>query len=356
MNGNAPYRKVLTHGFVVDGDGKKMSKSIGNVISPQDVMKKYGADILRLWVASSDYEADIKLSDEILARLSDGYRKIRNTFRYLLSNLYDFDVASDRVEYSDLAEIDKWMLSRLCGIVDDVTGFYDSWEFYRVYRTIYDFCVTDISSFYLDALKDVLYIYAPGSLERRSAQTAMFEVLDKLARLMAPVIAFTSDEVWGHMDFPGRPESVHMSDWPCARDLSLWRDEGLESKWRKILGMRDKVMKLIENKREKGAIGSSLEVMLTLHADDDNMKRFLNENVSLFPQVFRVSQVYLLDTPDADMENTEDALLKIGVKKAEGAKCPRCWNFSEITGEDERFPELCERCRDIMSERSGNGK
>ncbi|MFH1552627.1 MAG: isoleucine--tRNA ligase [Candidatus Omnitrophota bacterium] len=352
----APYRKVLTHGFVVDGSGKKMSKSIGNVISPQDIMQKYGADILRLWVASSNYEGDIKVSVEILERLADGYRKIRNTFRYLASNLYDFDPAEDALEASALTETDRWMLSRLYGLVEEVNGYYDKWEFYKVYRAVYNFCVYEVSSFYLDVLKDVLYIMTPDSFERRSAQTALFRVLDTLVRLVAPLLSFTAEEIWGHITSGGKEESVHIADWPdIDKDMDGWKDAELDAKWRKILSIRDSVMKFLELKREEGLIGSSLEGAITLYSDNDGMRDFLRENMELFPGLFIVSQAELADSPEPGMKDVPALDLKIGVKKASGTKCQRCWNFSKTTGKSKDFPDLCERCYNITLERSRNG-
>jgi len=352
-----PYRKVLTHGFVVDGEGKKMSKSVGNVISPQDIMRDYGADILRLWVSSSDYEADIKLSGEILDRLADGYRKIRNTFRYLLSNLYDFDPSRDAVPPERMYEIDRWMLSRLRGLVDEVTGSYDNWEFHRVYRAVYDFCVYEVSAFYLDVLKDVLYILTPDSPERRSAQTALFRVLEALVRVMAPLLSFTSEEAWGFIERPGKAESVHTADWPDPeKEMSGWKDEVLDSKWEKLLGIRDAVMKMLETRREKGLLGSSLEAGITLYSDDKDMSRFIRDNEGLFPAVLKVSQAGVLEERAQGMEEAAGFPLFVGVEKARGSKCQRCWNWRETVGDNNEAPDICERCYKVIQERSRNGQ
>jgi isoleucyl-tRNA synthetase len=358
MNERPPYKKVLTHGFVVDSEGKKMSKSVGNVISPDDVMKKFGADILRLWVASSDYDGDIKLSDEILARLSDGYRKMRNTFRFLLSNLYDFDPASDMVDIKDLTETDRWMLSRLSILTKEVNKHYASWEFYKVYRAVYDFCVLEVSAFYLDVLKDVLYIVSADSTERRSGQTVIFRILHVLTRIMAPILAFTSEEVWDHMVLDGKEESVHMSAWPDPEEeMAGWEDQELDAKWKKILAMRDGVLKTLELKREEGMIGSPLEAKISLYSDDEDTQEFLKSNVDLFPFIFRVSQATILNTPQPGMQamgNTADIAFQMDVSRASGMKCPRCWNYSETVGNNKEFPELCERCYNVMIKRSEN--
>lgn len=355
MNGEPPYRKVLTHGFVVDGDGKKMAKSIGNVISPQDVMKKYGADILRLWVASSDYEGDIKISSETLERLADGYRKMRNTFRFLLSNTYDFDPDKDAVDLADLTEMDKWMMSRLAGILEEVEGYYERFEFYKVYRTVYNFCVYEVSSFYLDVLKDVLYILTPDALIRRSAQTVIFNILNSLIRVMAPILVFTSEEVWGHVDLSDKEETVHAAYWPDKELTASWKNEQLDKKWRDILSLRDTVMKLLEVKREEGLIGSSLGAAIVLYTEDDAMEKFVKDNIELIPVLFKVSQAEIKDTQEEGMEDAPGIPLKIAIKKAEGEKCQRCWNFNLSVGKHEDLPEVCDRCHDVISKRSHNG-
>ncbi|MFH1665274.1 MAG: isoleucine--tRNA ligase [Candidatus Omnitrophota bacterium] len=355
-NGRPPYRRVLTHGFVVDGEGKKMSKSTGNVISPQDIMKEYGADILRLWVASSDYEGDIKISGEILERLADGYRKIRNTFRFLVSNLYDFNPSKDAVEVDEMPEMDRWMLSRLSGLFRDVSGYYEKWELHKVYRAVYDFCVYEVSSFYLDVSKDTVYIVAPGSCERRFAQTVIFNILSVLSRVMAPMIPFTAEEIWGYMSFDKKEESIHLTDWPdIAGDMARWEDAALDDKWRDILSLRGDVMKLLEVKRGEGLIGSSLEGAIRIYPVSDKMRLFTRENLGLFRVLFKVSQAEALTEDDGSLEDIPGLGIKIGVVKASGEKCRRCWNFSGTVGIHKEFPDLCERCYNVIAERSGNG-
>lgn len=353
IEGVAPYKQVLTHGFVVDGDGKKMSKSLGNVISPEDIMKKYGADILRLWVASSDYEGDIKLSTEILERLADGYRKIRNTFRYILSNLYDFDPLKDAVKFEDMPEADRWMLSRLAKLIEDTNGHYENWEFHKVYRAVYDFCVYEISSFYLDVLKDILYILTPAAVERRSAQTVLFRILHALLRVMAPILSFTSEEAWGYLAVKDKKQSVHMADSPALeKDVKRWRDAELDEKWARILQLRDNVMKVLETKREGGLIGSSLEACVVLYPKDEKAGDFVRSNIELFPPLFKVSQAVVADAPSDDMDDAAQASVRIGVRRASGEKCARCWNYSETVGTRKEHSELCERCHKVISERS----
>ncbi|MBU1894312.1 MAG: isoleucine--tRNA ligase, partial [Candidatus Omnitrophica bacterium] len=357
IKGKAPYRKVLTHGFVVDGEGKKMSKSVGNVISPTQIMKKYGADILRLWVASSDYVGDIKLSSEILERLADGYRKIRNTFRFLLSNLYDFDISKNTVKTDDLTEIDKWMLSRLSGVVEEITGYYDRYEFYKVYRAVYNFCVYEVSAFYLDVLKDVLYVDAPDSGERRSVQTVISRILNTLVRLMAPIISFTTEEVWSVMALIDKEKSVHMAFWPSlVKDLTACRNSELDAKWERILGVRNGVMKLLELKRANNLIGSSLEASIEFYSEDKDTQTFMKDNLELFAGIFKVSQVFVVEKDKEGMESVPGVInTKALVKRALGEKCQRCWNFSETVGKNKDYSDLCQRCFNVVVERSNNG-
>ncbi|MFH1878762.1 MAG: isoleucine--tRNA ligase [Candidatus Omnitrophota bacterium] len=351
--GRPPYRKVLTHGFVVDGEGKKMSKSIGNVISPEDIMRKYGADILRLWVASSDYEGDIKLSSEILERLADGYRKIRNTFRFLLSNLYDFTPESDLLGPEALSLTDRWMLSRLYSLLKEINEYYEKWELHKVYRAVYNFCVFEVSSFYLDVSKDILYISARDSKERRSVQTVLFRILGILLRTIAPILCFTAEEAWGYYSFSGREESVHMSAWPdIENDMRGWEDPELDRRWKDILEIRESVMKFLELKRQDGLIGSSLEASIAIYSGDSAMMGFIKENIIFFPALFKVSQADSLDMESDGMMDVPGYPLKIGINKARGAKCQRCWNFSETVGSSNEHSDLCDRCYNIITERS----
>ena len=353
LSGRAPYRTVLTHGFVVDGDGKKMSKSTGNVVKPEDIMKKYGADILRLWVASSDYEADIKISPEIMERLADGYRKIRNTFRFLLSNLYDFDPFRNGVPYNKMTEPDKWMLSRLSCLEEEITEAYENSEFHKVYRGVYDFCVSEISSLYMDFMKDPLYILPADSQERRSHQTVIFQMLSVIARMMAPILCFTTDEVWGHFGFSEKMKSIHLELWPDADTdrQTPARDVELEKKWQKILVFREGMMKLMEEERSRGVIGSSLDADVLVWSHDENERSFLSLNAQLLTVVLKVSRVEVGRVED-DGNDLPNFSIKVKIKKARGQKCPRCWNYSETVGVGEELPDICSRCRDAVLKRS----
>jgi len=336
-----PYENVLTHGFVVDGEGKKMSKSLGNVITPEQVMKKYGADILRLWVASSDYNEDVRLSDEILARLADAYRKIRNTYKYLLSNLYDFDPAKNAVAHPEMLEIDRWVLSRLSGLLKECEANYDACAFHKVYRDVYNFCGFEVSSVFLDILKDRMYTFKADSPERRSGQTAMFYLTTSLLKIMAPILAITADEAWGYLAFSGKADSVHLEEWPKDSHRK-WADASLDEKWGRLIALREIVLKKLEEKRAAGEIGSSLEAEVMLAPAGDSYKKLLTDNRNSLRYLFIVSRVELEDTPAA--QAASEGPVAVHIRKARGQKCQRCWNYSEMVGRDELHPTLCERC------------
>ncbi|NQT06546.1 MAG: isoleucine--tRNA ligase, partial [Candidatus Omnitrophica bacterium] len=337
-----PYASVLTHGFVVDGDGKKMSKSMGNVIAPQDIMKRYGADILRLWVASSDYNEDVRLSEEILKRLSDAYRKIRNTFKYLLSNIYDFDF-KDVCPYKDMLEIDRWALGETRNLIDAVQSHYDNYNFHFIYHAIYNFCTVTMSSIYLDILKDRLYTFAAASHARRSAQSAMHIILSSLIRMLAPILSFTAEEAWGKMPGAG-DDSVHLSAWPESDDIKC--DKKLLEKYRTLFAVREKVLAELELARQAKIIGSPLEAKVVLKVKSGEYAEALKREAKELPSIFIVSQV------EIDSDASPKAEMEIKVTKAAGDKCCRCWNYSESVGKDEVYKDLCLRCRDVIKTNS----
>jgi isoleucyl-tRNA synthetase len=342
--GVPPYKAVLTHGFVVDGAGKKMSKSMGNVVAPEEVIKKFGAEILRLWVAAQDYRDDIRISQEILQRLSDAYRRIRNTARYILGNIHDFDPVADAVPDAELLEIDRWALSRLENLVGRVERSYLEYEFHVLYHAVHNFCSVDMSAFYLDVLKDRLYT-APGkSLARRSAQTAMYRILDALTRLTAPVLSFTADEIWQNL--PGeREESVHLAAFPRF-DTSLL-DTRLEERYERILKVRSDVSKALEIARNDKKIGHSLDARVLIEAPQGEWRRLLEEYRDELATLFIVSQVELTEGIDQGVGGEEVKDLKVLVEKALGEKCERCWNYSQTIGSGD--PEqVCHRCRQAM--------
>ncbi|MCQ2363078.1 MAG: class I tRNA ligase family protein, partial [Acidaminococcaceae bacterium] len=344
-HGRAPYKEVLTHGYVVDGEGKKMSKSVGNVIIPQDVIKQYGADIIRLWTASSDYKADIRLSKEILKQMSDVYRKIRNTIRYLLGNLNDFDYAADRVEYKDMLELDRWALMHLQLLKKEVTQAYEDYDFHVLYHAIHNFCTVEMSAFYLDILKDRLYAEKADSRERRSAQTAMYEILLDLVVMLAPVLSFTMEEVWQFMKKPeGAPISVQLMPWPEVKEDYL--DEALEKKWDDFIALRSAVTKVLEMARKDKKIGNSLEAAVELYATGEALAIFKGVEKDL-PALLIVSQAALYEGGKGDVA-TDREDLSITVKNAMGHKCERCWNYSEDVGKDAEHPALCKRCAEVL--------
>ena len=338
-----PYKNVLTHGFVVDGVGKKMSKSLGNVITPEQVMKKYGADILRLWVASSDYSEDVRMSDEILTRLADAYRKIRNTYKYLLSNLFDFDPFVDAISYGDMLEIDRWVLSRLAGIIKEAEKNYDAFEFHKVYRDIYGFCVYEISSVYLDILKDRMYTFKADSRERRSGQTAMYELLTGLLKIMAPILALTTDEAWSYVQRKDKAHSIHLESWP-QHDQESFFEKGLNDKWARLIAVREAVLKRLEEKRQRSEIGASLEARVVISTEDREYKKLLKENEEILRYLFIVSQAELKEGAVAKNDIDTTVPVAIYIEKAKGAKCQRCWNYSVEVGAFKDHPTLCERC------------
>ncbi|MBR5705189.1 MAG: isoleucine--tRNA ligase [Deltaproteobacteria bacterium] len=343
--GIPPYHAVLTHGFVVDGAGRKMSKSVGNVIKPDEIIKKFGAEILRLWVAAQDYRDDIRLSQEILQRLSDAYRRIRNTARFMLGNLAGFDPERDSIELEKLMEIDRWALSRLEKLTARLRKAYDDYEFHLLYHAVHNFCIVDMSAFYLDVLKDRLYIYGPESFERRSGQTAMYRILDALTRLIAPVLSFTADEIWQCM--PGRhEESVHLAEFPKEDPARV--DEELEARYERLLAVREEIAKALEQARNAKLIGHSLDARVELEIPEGEWRELLLAYKAELPALCIVSQVELVPSVEDGLAAETVPGLKIRVAKALGAKCERCWNYSETVGEDSQYPDVCERCAGIL--------
>lgn len=341
VNGIAPYKEVLTHGWTVDGEGRKMSKSLGNGISPQDVIKEYGADILRLWVLASDYKTDVSLSKEILKQISESYRKIRNTARYILGNTSDFD-PEKKVAYKDLLEIDKWALLRLNKLIRECTESYDKYDFHAAYHAINQFCVTDMSNFYLDIIKDRLYTSKTDSVERRSAQTVMYEILDALVKILAPMTCFTAEEIWSYMKHTKQEqfESVMMSSYPKVKEE--YEDQELAEKWEKIVELKVLVAKKLEEARAEKVIGHSLNAKITLYADGKEYD-FLKSVEPMLETVFIVSALAIEKN-----SRKEDEKIGVKVEVAPGQKCERCWMYSETVGEDKEHPTICHRCSENL--------
>ena len=342
VTGKAPYKSVLTHGYVVDGEGRKMSKSVGNVVVPQDVISQYGADIIRLWAASSDYKADIRISPKILKQLSEVYRKIRNTIRYILGNINDFDYAKDKVPFGEMLELDRWALMHLQLLKKEVTAAYESYDFHVLYHAIHNFCTVEMSSFYLDILKDRLYAYRADSKERRSAQTAMYEILMDLLVMLTPVLSFTTEEVWQFMKKPANaPESVQMLPWPEVKEEYV--DEALEAKWDNFIGIRSEITKVLEVARREKTIGHSLDAKVELHAEGEALEILKSVEKDLATLLI-VSQAVVVPSVQDGAAATGREDLKVTVMAAEGEKCERCWIYSDEVGKDAEHPTLCARC------------
>ncbi len=342
IDGRPPFKSVLTHGFVMDGEGRKMSKSLGNVISPEEIIKKYGADILRLWVAASDYNEDIRISTVILTRLSEAYRKIRNTARFMLSNLYDFTPETGRVPFGELREVDKWILAGMRRCLDTVTAAYDGFEFHRAYKAVYDFCNEDLSMYYLDMVKGRLYTFAPASRRRRAAQTVIYEVLDVLTRISAPMLAFTSDEIRRSM--PSAGGSVHSLEWPDVRGEYLKNDSHpLEQ----AVELIPDIAKALEEKRVSGMIGSSFDAKIKLLTNSENRYKYLTGLGTQLNEIYKVSQVEVVISDGPVPGAGKDGRVRdvtVEVFKGDGVKCVRCWNYSTTVGINAEHPLLCENC------------
>ena len=343
--GRAPYRNVLTHGFVVDGEGKKMSKSVGNVIDSQTIIDGYGAEILRLWVAAEDYTEDIRISEEILKRLVEAYRRIRNTSRFILGNLSDFNPATDAVPYPEMAEMDRWILHRLQEVVRRVRDAYEQYQFHVVYYTLYNFCTVDLSALYLDVLKDRLYTSKAASAARRSAQTAMTTLLDTMVRLLAPILTFTAEEVWLALPaWPDKAESVHLTRFPEVNEA--WLKPELADTWKTLVAVKSEVAKAIETARQNKVVGHSLDAAVAIGASGE-LRALLEAHREDLRALLIVSDVRIADAEEIGegFKSAEIAGLAVSVGRATGAKCDRCWIYSETVGVSAEHPTICERCR-----------
>ncbi len=365
VNGHAPYKTVLTHGFALDEQGRKMSKSLGNVVDPAIIINggknqkeepPYGADVLRLWVSSVDYTSDVLIGKNILKQLGDVRGKIRNTARFLLGNLHDFNPATDVITYDQLPELDRYMLHRITEVFNDVTDAFETFQFYRFFQTVQNFCVVDLSNFYLDIAKDRLYISTANSPRRRSCQTVMWVALENLARAIAPVLSHLAEDIWQFLPYATPHKSVFEAGW--VKLEPEWNKPELEQKWEQLRHIRTEVNKVLEKARTDKAIGSSLEAKLLLYVSDPALQKTLQElnpgdqnsspnHVDELRYLFLTSQVELLHSPEelTDAQyRTQIETLGIGVVKADGKKCDRCWNYSVHVGEFADHPLLCERC------------
>jgi isoleucyl-tRNA synthetase len=352
IRGKAPYRQVVTHAWTLDAHGRPMSKSLGNVVLPREICEKWGADLLRLWVTSQDYRADIRMSDGVMTQLSEAYRKLRNTFRFALSNLDGFDPAHDSVHDSELSELDAWMLQRTADLVRECRQWYTDFEFHRVFHAVHDFAVVDLSAFYFDVLKDRLYTFARRNPGRRSAQTAVYRIASALLRLLAPVMVFTAEEVWKHLPHSSTvAESVHMTMFPNEEDLHTGFDPAKAANWTKLLDLRAEVLKELEVARVAKNISGSLEAKVTLRGGGD-LAAVAELYKSVLPSLFIVSQVDVIP-PHSPAEHL--APIRVEVARADGAKCERCWNYSTQVGSSREYPTVCERCLAALAEIAASG-
>ena len=345
--GKAPYKQIITHGWTVDGEGRKMSKSLGNGIAPQEIVSKYGADILRLWVASADYHADIRISPEILKQISDNYRKLRNTARYCLGNLYDFNPDTDLVDNADLEELDKYALMKLDEVIEVARKAYEEYDYHTAAHSIHNFCVVDMSNFYFDVLKDRLYTSAPNSKTRRAAQTVLYKVLDALTLILTPILAFTADEIWLAMphDKSRNPESPLFNEIPQPDFIEA--DDAFIAKWDKIHAVRVDVQKALELARNEKIIGKPLEASVALYADGE-LYDFLKSVEAELPEIFITSYV-TVESGEGEVKGDVEGL-SVTISKAQGEKCERCWKYSDTVGNCEEHPTLCAHCAEVMKE------
>jgi isoleucyl-tRNA synthetase len=346
-----PYRSVVTHGWTLDEQGRPMSKSLGNIVLPTEICEKWGADLLRLWVASQEYQADVKMSDRVMTQLSEAYRKIRNTFRFALGNLNDFEPSRHALPNEQLEELDRWMLERTADLVKRCRDWYNSYEFHRVYHAIHDYCIVDLSAFYYDILKDRLYTKAPNSKPRRSAQTVVWKITSALIRLMTPILVFTAEELWKFIPkVAGEPDSVHIATFPAEEELRTGIAADKAATWDLLGKVRGEVLKALEVARnEKKLINSGLEAKILMNGDLE-LKAKLKHYLPHLPGLFIVSQVDLITAGKSDFTSDVVPTLELTVQRAEGKKCDRCWNFSTHVGENSRYPTICERCSEAIAE------
>jgi isoleucyl-tRNA synthetase len=334
----APYKAVITHGWTLDAQGRAMHKSAGNAVEPDKVIKQSGAEIIRLWCASTNYFDDMRASDEILQRVTDGYRKLRNTARFALGNLDGFDPARDTVPFEEMEEIDRWALAELNRMITEVLAAYEAYEFHNVYRALYNFATVTLSARYFDIIKDRLYTFAPRNKARRSAQTVLLQIGDALARMLGPILVFTADEIWENL--PNRTEpSIHLALLPKADAQS---HEELSAEWERLFAIRDDVLRALEEARVAKQIGSSLEAKVTLQASGSALE-LLQKHQNDLRYLFIVSQVELGNSAGSDG-------VSITISVAEGEKCERCWNYSTRVGESKVYPTVCERCVSALKE------
>ncbi len=340
LRGRAPYSHVATAGWTLDEQGRAMSKSLGNGVDPVDIANRMGGEIVRLWVASVDFREDMAASENLMARCAELYRKLRNTFRFLLGNLAGFNPATDRVAEADLTPLDRYMLARTRDLAEKILGWYEEFEFHRVYQAVNEFAIVDLSSFYLDVLKDRMYTFAPTSQARRSAQTVLWQITEALVRLLAPIISFTADEVWEYLPVvEGRPASVHLALFPKPEEIFSENPAPLIEEWKQIFELRDAVMQVLERARQEKQIGKGLEAQLKITASGD-LLALVRRHKDGLKETFNVSDVQIL----------EGSEFSISALPASGNKCARCWNFMPDTADYGIWQNVCGRCRSALAE------
>ncbi len=352
--GSSPYRMVATNGWTLDEQGRAMSKSLGNVVDPVDIAKRLGAEIVRLWVASVDFREDVTCSEQLMQRVADNYRKIRNTFRYILGNLYDFDPAKDVVSFEKMEALDQYMLRQTAAMAADVNRWYGEFAFHRIYQRVNHFCVVELSSFYFDVLKDRLYTSAPHSVARQSAQTAIWRMGETLVRLLAPIMSFTCEEVWQQLPkMNDRPESVHVAKFAASADIlggtASADDAKQQEDWTTLRAVRDEVLKALEEARASKLIGTGLEAQVTVLATEPAYS-VLARYAGQLRYLFIVSAV----TVEKAASGNGTGGITVKVSKADGQKCDRCWNYSIHVGENSTYPTVCERCSSVLREIEGS--
>ena len=366
VNGHAPYQRVLTHGFALDEKGRKMSKSLGNVVDPMVIIEggknqkqepAYGADVLRLWVSSVDYSADVPIGAGILRQLADVYRKVRNTSRYLLGNLHDFNPAEDAVPVTELPLLDRWMLQRTAEVMDEISEAFESYEFFRFFQLLQNFCVTDLSNFYLDIAKDRLYVSAPSDRRRRSCQTVMSLIIERLAGLIAPVLCHMAEDIWQNLPYKVEETSIFHRGWPTVP--AEWRDPSLREPIQRLRELRAAVNKVLEDCRSRQELGASLEAAVRIETRQPELQsalNWLNENGDAEADGLRdwllVSQLQLGGEPWAELlADQSDETAVIEVSRARGIKCERCWHYEGDVGQHSEHPALCGRCCSVLDRR-----
>jgi isoleucyl-tRNA synthetase len=349
-HGTPPYKGVVTPGWTLDEKGQAMSKSRGNDVDPVDIASRLGGEVVRLWVASVDFREDVVGSEALMLRIGEDYRKIRNTFRYVLGNLGDFDPATDAVPFDQMEELDQYMLRQTCGFAGDVSAGYNEFAFHKIYHRVNHFCIVDLSAFYFDVLKDRLYISAPKSQARRSAETAIWRIGEALVRVLAPIMSFTCEEIWPYLPkVEGREDSVHLAQFPAAAEILgntaiAATDSKSDADWASLRSVRDEVLKALEEARANKLIGTGLEAQVAIAASDP-VYSVLQRYAGQLRYLFIVSAVTL-----AQGSGNGTGGVHIEVKKADGAKCDRCWNYSIHVGEDKIYPTVCERCSAVLKE------